>query len=203
MTRRTVWLVALGVLALLAFALATLPAGVAAGPLRKAGIDAAAFGGSLWSGRATGMSWRGAAAGDAEWKIAPTRLLMGRIAGHARLRRTDGSVETDFDLSFTGREARFRAVRIELPLAALNALPLGMPKGWHLNTCLVNFYGDRQDGTRWVDVARVGDHRDFEPGPVASLSIGERALFQFVARGGGGGSASARTLRSRTPCGGS
>ncbi|MBP6631273.1 MAG: alpha-ketoglutarate-dependent dioxygenase AlkB [Kofleriaceae bacterium] len=61
-----------------------------------------------------------------------------------------------------------------------------VPRGWHLNTCLVNFYGDRQDGTRWVDVARVGDHRDFEPGPVASLSIGERALFQFVRRGAAG-----------------
>jgi hypothetical protein len=31
-----------------------------------------------------------------------------------------------------------------------------------------------------VDSARVGEHRDFEPGPVASLSLGERALFQFV-----------------------
>jgi alkylated DNA repair dioxygenase AlkB len=59
-----------------------------------------------------------------------------------------------------------------------------VPRGWHLNTCLVNFYGSRQapDGA-WTDVARVGDHRDFEPGPVASLSIGERALFQFVRRG--------------------
>jgi general secretion pathway protein N len=129
-TRRTGWLLALGMLALLAFALATLPAGVAAGPLRKAGIEAAAFGGSLWSGRATAMSWRGAAVGDAEWKIAPARLLTGRIAGHARLTRTEGAVETDFDLSFTGRDASLRAVRIELPLAALNALPLGMPKGW-------------------------------------------------------------------------
>ena len=33
------------------------------------------------------------------------------------------------------------------------------------------------------DCARVGEHRDFEPGPVASLSFGERALFQFVKRG--------------------
>ena len=130
MTRRNGWLLALGVLALLAFALATLPAGVVAGPLRAAGIEASAFGGSLWSGRATAMSWRGAAVGDAEWKISPTRLLTGRIAGHARLTRTDGSVETDFDLSFTGRDAKLRAARIELPLAALNALPLGMPKGW-------------------------------------------------------------------------
>jgi general secretion pathway protein N len=129
-TPRTGWLLALGMLALLAFALATLPAGVAAGPLRKAGIEAGAFGGSLWSGRASAMSWRGAAVGDAEWKIAPARLLTGRIAGHARLTRTDGSVETDFDLSLTGRDVKLRTIRLELPLAALNALPLGMPKGW-------------------------------------------------------------------------
>ncbi len=58
-----------------------------------------------------------------------------------------------------------------------------IPAGWRLNTCLVNFYGSRREGERWVDVARVGEHRDFEPGPVASISIGERALFQFVARG--------------------
>ncbi|WP_338867651.1 alpha-ketoglutarate-dependent dioxygenase AlkB [Myxococcus stipitatus] len=55
-----------------------------------------------------------------------------------------------------------------------------MPKGWHLNTCLVNFYGSRLEADRWVDTARVGEHKDFEPGPVASLSFGERALIQFV-----------------------
>jgi len=59
-----------------------------------------------------------------------------------------------------------------------------IPDGYGLNTCLVNFYGARaqahQGGQRWTDTARVGEHRDFEPGPVASLSIGERALFQFV-----------------------
>jgi alkylated DNA repair dioxygenase AlkB len=55
-----------------------------------------------------------------------------------------------------------------------------VPRGYRLNTCLVNFYGARRQGERWLDTARVGEHRDFEPGPVASLSIGERALFQFV-----------------------
>ncbi len=61
--------------------------------------------------------------------------------------------------------------------------PAYVPRRWHLNTCLINFYGERRDGDRWVDVARVGEHRDFEPGPVASLSLGERARFQFVRRG--------------------
>lgn len=55
-----------------------------------------------------------------------------------------------------------------------------IPPDYRLNTCLVNFYGARLQGEKWVDTARVGEHRDFEPGPVASLSIGERALFQFV-----------------------
>ncbi len=59
--------------------------------------------------------------------------------------------------------------------------PPDMPNGWHLNTCLVNFYGARlEPGGKRVDTARVGEHKDFEPGPVASISLGERALFQFV-----------------------
>jgi len=57
------------------------------------------------------------------------------------------------------------------------------PAGWHLNTCLINLYGSITAGKRAIDTARVGEHRDFEPGPVASISLGERALFQFVTRG--------------------
>ncbi len=71
--------------------------------------------------------------------------------------------------------------------------PADVPADWHLNTCLVNFYGSRREGTRWVDVARVGEHRDREPGPVASISIGERALFQFIAPGRGADRAPVRT----------
>ena len=55
-----------------------------------------------------------------------------------------------------------------------------VPAKWHLNTCLVNFYGARLEAGKRSDLARVGEHRDFEPGPVASISLGERALFQFV-----------------------
>ena len=58
--------------------------------------------------------------------------------------------------------------------------PKEIPKGWKLNTCLVNFYGSHLENGKLVDVARVGEHKDFEPGPVASLSLGERAFFQFV-----------------------
>jgi alkylated DNA repair dioxygenase AlkB len=58
-----------------------------------------------------------------------------------------------------------------------------MPARWRLSTALVNLYGSRLEDGKRIDCARVGEHRDFEPGPVASISLGERALFQFVRRG--------------------
>lgn len=58
--------------------------------------------------------------------------------------------------------------------------PKDVPRGWHLNTCLINFYGDQINDGKRNDCARVGEHKDFEPGPVASVSFGEKALFQFV-----------------------
>ena len=63
--------------------------------------------------------------------------------------------------------------------------PRDIPRGWHLNTCLINYYGNQitEDGKK-NDCARVGEHKDFEPGPVASVSLGERALFQFVSSKG-------------------
>lgn len=68
-----------------------------------------------------------------------------------------------------------------MELVQNNFEPRDVPRGWELNTCLVNYYGSQiaADGKK-LDVARVGEHKDFEPGPVASVSFGERALFQFV-----------------------
>lgn len=58
--------------------------------------------------------------------------------------------------------------------------PKDIPEKWHLNTCLINFYGDKYFDDVAIDCARVGEHKDFEPGPVASISFGEKAFFQFV-----------------------
>ena len=58
--------------------------------------------------------------------------------------------------------------------------PRDIPRGWELNTCLINFYGNRFEDGKKNDFARVGEHKDFEPGPVGSVSFGEKALFQFV-----------------------
>ncbi len=91
------------------------------------------------------------------------------------------------------RDACLRAEAHPPPLARVverieqeiqNRLPREhVPRGWRLNTALINFYGSRFADGRWIDVARVGDHRDFEPGPVASISFGEKALLQFVEPG--------------------
>lgn len=59
-----------------------------------------------------------------------------------------------------------------------------IPRGWRLNTCLVNYYGDQLANGKREDLARGGAHRDHEPGPVASVSLGERAYFQFLTRDG-------------------
>lgn len=68
-----------------------------------------------------------------------------------------------------------------------NFKPQDIPRGWHLNTCLVNYYGHSiTDFGKKDDTARVGEHKDFEPGPVGSISLGERALFQFVKSHGKG-----------------
>lgn len=61
-----------------------------------------------------------------------------------------------------------------------NYQPKDIPKGWELNTLLINYYGCKIENGKKIDTARVGEHKDFEPGPVASVSFGDRALFQFV-----------------------
>jgi alkylated DNA repair dioxygenase AlkB len=58
--------------------------------------------------------------------------------------------------------------------------PGDIPEGWRLNTCLINFYGMTRRDETWFDTARVGSHRDHEPGPVGSLSLGSPARFEFT-----------------------
>lgn len=127
--KRFGWIIALGIGALLAFALATLPAGIAAGGLEKIGVQAAAYSGSIWTGQATGLAWRAVPLGNLEWHITPAALLRGRVAGHARLVREDGTFDSEFNASFAG-DARLAGTTFDLPIASLSALPIGVPKGW-------------------------------------------------------------------------
>jgi hypothetical protein len=128
--RRTGWLVAIGAVALLVFVAATLPAGVLAGPLRKAGLEAQGFGGSVWSGRATGLAMRGTFLGDLSWTLAPAKLLGGRAAGRLQLTRPGGGVEAGYDVALTGQDILLVGTRFSLPIELLSTLPLGLPAGW-------------------------------------------------------------------------
>ncbi len=62
--------------------------------------------------------------------------------------------------------------------------PKDIPEKWQLNTCLINFYGNKVTDSENTDCARVGEHKDFEPGPIGSISFGEKALFQFIKSSG-------------------
>jgi hypothetical protein len=128
--RRTGWLLAIGAIALLVSILATLPAGLLASPLRKAGIEAQGFGGSVWSGRATGLALHATPLGDVAWTLLPARLLRGHAAGHLQLVRPGGGLETDFDVTLVARHIVLTGTQFALPVELLSALPLGLPAGW-------------------------------------------------------------------------
>ena len=57
-----------------------------------------------------------------------------------------------------------------------------MPPGWHLNTCLLNFYGNRVENGKRIDTARVGDTRTSSRGlSHRSRSVNARFSSSFQA----------------------
>jgi general secretion pathway protein N len=125
---RTKWIVVLGVIAVLGFAIATLPASMLAGRVEKHGVSASSWNGSIWSGSARDLAFRGRSLGTARWSISPWSLLSARLTGHGALSQDDGNVEADFSLSFAGR-ADLANVNIDLPLDS-PAFQRLAPRGW-------------------------------------------------------------------------
>jgi hypothetical protein len=127
--RRPWWLIGLGLAAVTLVVLTTLPASLAAGQLARAGLSAAALSGTVWQGQAQGLAWRGVPVGDLRWRLRPWPLLTGRAAGTLDLRRPDGRLSTAFSASYQG-ELRLTGLDADLDVAALSALPIGLPRGW-------------------------------------------------------------------------
>jgi len=123
------WLLGVGLVAVLAIAVATLPASLLGGVLTRVGLQAASLSGSVWRGSARGLAWQSAHLGDAQWSVSPASLLKGRVAGELSLVRPDGSLHTRFSASFGG-ELRLSGTQGDLPVEALSLLPIGMPRGW-------------------------------------------------------------------------
>ena len=122
-------MIILGLLAVSVFVVATLPAGVLVGRLEPHGVTADAVGGTIWSGRAQGLSARGASIGDLQWSLRPLGLLRGALAGHAVLATGGGRVEADFDRAYSGR-LLIESAQGEIPLEALNALGVRGVRNW-------------------------------------------------------------------------
>jgi len=127
--KRPWWLIALGLAVALLLAVATLPASLLAGPLSRGGLEAGALWGSVWNGRAQGLSWRSAPLGDLDWSISPGSLLRGRIGGEITLGRPDGSLRAGYSVSLGGT-LRLEDVQADLPVEMLSTLPIGMPRNW-------------------------------------------------------------------------
>lgn len=128
-SKRPWWLIAVGLAAVVSIAIATLPASVLEGALARLGLTAVALTGSVWNGHAQALTWRAAPLGDLRWSLAPLELLRGRVGGELHLTRPDGSVSTRASVSLRG-DLRLADTQAGLPIEALAALPLGMPRDW-------------------------------------------------------------------------
>lgn len=128
-TRSSWSLIALGIVALLVFVVATLPASLLGGRLERNGVTAMAFTGSIWAGAAVGLAWRGAVLGDLRWRVAPLEVFRGRLGAHVTLTRPDGRIESDVAATLAGN-LHLAGTRVDLPVEALGVLPVGLPKGW-------------------------------------------------------------------------
>ena len=128
-SRRHWWLIAFGLAAVLAFTIATLPAGVLARQLPRLGLEAGSLSGTVWNGRAQALSWRASPLGDLNWTLSPVSLLRGRVAGNLDLARPDGRLRANFSASLGGR-LQLTDLAADWPVEALAALPIGLPRGW-------------------------------------------------------------------------
>ena len=116
---------ALGLVALVAFAVVTLPARAVLSRLASYGVEAAGISGTVWRGSAQVLQVRGANLGRVSWSLHPLPLFMGRLSVDLKAVRPDGSIETSITVSPS--RVRFADLNASLPLAALpaNALPAG------------------------------------------------------------------------------
>jgi general secretion pathway protein N len=128
--KRNQRLVVVGVAALACFAIATLPAGLARGLLERAGLSADRFSGTVWSGAASNLTWRGASLGDLGWRLRPLALLRARAAAEISLTRPDGSASAVIAATLDGT-LDLSNVRFDLPIEFFAQVPTGMARGWH------------------------------------------------------------------------
>lgn len=94
MSGRWSW-VALGVGAYVAFALASVPAGVVVQAIVPSEVVVAGLQGTVWSGSAASVAAQGVTLRDVRWVLRPSQLLLGRLAASVEARLPDGFLSSD------------------------------------------------------------------------------------------------------------
>jgi len=121
------WL-ALGAGAYLAFTLSSFPAGTAYAWFAPAGVVLSGIDGTLWSGRAAAGSVADLALHDIQWRVRPSRLLIGRLAAQIDVRLSDGFVSAQ--VSATPSHVALSDVRGSTSIATLGSvLPVSGVRG--------------------------------------------------------------------------
>lgn len=112
-------LVLLGLVAYLGFLVASLPAAQA---WRWAGdqVPAQAYGlsGTVWEGQAAVVLQDGRRLDAVQWKLAPAKLLLGRLAANVQARLPDGRLRSEVTVAPGGRLTA-RQLRLDMPAPAL------------------------------------------------------------------------------------
>ncbi len=126
MPRRSL-LIAAGTAAFLAFMVAMVPATQLASRLPP-GIEMQGVGGTIWSGKASGLRINGAPLGALEWSCRPWRLLLLQWSCGVNLRPPGGEVTADLSGGFDG-DFVASGITGQVPIAAFEGL--ATPRGWN------------------------------------------------------------------------
>lgn len=120
------WLVALGAVAYLAFAIVTLPASVLLDRFRDAGVTAAGVEGTAWKGRAQLLQIQGVNVGSVDWDLHALALLALKVRADVKVTRSEGFLQSQVDMG--SGPIRFSNLSASVPLSALSGVA---PQGWN------------------------------------------------------------------------
>ena len=120
------WLIVLGLVAYVVFAIVTLPASVLLAQFRDSGVSAAGIDGTAWKGSAQSLHIQGVDVGSVEWDLHALALLALKARGDVKVTRVEGFLQSQVDVG--AGPIRFRDLTGSLPLAALGSFA---PRGWN------------------------------------------------------------------------
>ncbi len=123
---RVRWLIVLGIVAFLLFAIVSLPASVLLGSLKDTGLSAAGVEGTAWKGRAQIAQLGGVNLGALEWDLHALALFALRLQADIKVTRADGFAQSQIALR-SARSIALQDLTASLPLSALANVA---PSGW-------------------------------------------------------------------------